>query len=305
MKDFNIAIQADEKGYTGRECPKCEKYFKIRFGTGIKDDIPCHCPYCGYAGSHDEYWTKDQLKYAESVAMRKISDYLFKDFKKLDSKPKRGALFSFGIKTTYTPPPIRHYVEQYLEKDIICQDCTLEYAIYGVFGWCPDCGVHNSFQIAQNNLKIVQQMLNNLNNVDSNLREMIIENALEDLVSTFDGFAREYSKANCEKATDPNLAKHISFQNIDRAKENIQKLYSVDISNDLDEEEWGLMKVCFEKRHLLSHKMGIIDESYIRNSHDDKAVVGHKIEVNEEEVTKNITLLSTMMRTLFDELNKK
>ena len=33
MKEFSIEIKPDKEGYTGRECPKCEKYFKIKFGT--------------------------------------------------------------------------------------------------------------------------------------------------------------------------------------------------------------------------------------------------------------------------------
>ena len=46
MKEFSIEIKPDKEGHTGRECPKCEKYFKIKFGTGLPDATDCHCPYC-------------------------------------------------------------------------------------------------------------------------------------------------------------------------------------------------------------------------------------------------------------------
>ena len=61
---FSIDINPDEEGFTGRECPKCKKYFKIKFETGLP--IQCHiCPYCGFKGSIDEFLTEDQDKYAE------------------------------------------------------------------------------------------------------------------------------------------------------------------------------------------------------------------------------------------------
>jgi hypothetical protein len=31
--------------------------------------------------------------------------------------------------------------------------------IYGVFGYCPDCGEHNSLQILDKNLELVIKML--------------------------------------------------------------------------------------------------------------------------------------------------
>ena len=51
----SVTLEPDEKGVTGRECPSCEQYFKIQFGTGLKGDgLPCHCPYCGYTGEPGE-----------------------------------------------------------------------------------------------------------------------------------------------------------------------------------------------------------------------------------------------------------
>ena len=82
-----IPIRPDEDGFTGRECPNpnCEGYFKIEFGTGLKgENLPCHCPYCGHTSPHDQFWTKEQLEYAKSVALRKLSGALQQDLKKLE-----------------------------------------------------------------------------------------------------------------------------------------------------------------------------------------------------------------------------
>jgi hypothetical protein len=44
-------------------------------------------------------------------------------------------------------------------SQVICDNCTLRYAIYGVFDWCPDCGVHNSMQILIKNLELARKEL--------------------------------------------------------------------------------------------------------------------------------------------------
>ncbi len=43
---ITVALQADEDGYFGRECPvkECLGYFKVTLGTGIHGPAPCHLP---------------------------------------------------------------------------------------------------------------------------------------------------------------------------------------------------------------------------------------------------------------------
>jgi hypothetical protein len=71
---FSIPIPRDENGYLGRECPECERYFKITPGTGLTgDDLPCQCPYCGHSAPQDQFFTKAQIEYAKSVAINKVT----------------------------------------------------------------------------------------------------------------------------------------------------------------------------------------------------------------------------------------
>ncbi len=156
-----VPIPADADGFTGRECPQpgCEGYFKIEVGTGLKGQgLPCHCPYCGHTAGNDTFWTKEQIEYAKSIAMKKITDAFYKDIKNLEFEHKpRGALginLSMKVKTG-RPAPIHSYREKQLETEVICVNCTLRYSVYGVFAFCPDCGKHNSLQILNKNLELV------------------------------------------------------------------------------------------------------------------------------------------------------
>jgi hypothetical protein len=110
--DMTIPITPEEKGYIGRECPKCERYFKVRFGTGSKEDIPCHCPYCNYIGSHNEFFTKEQIEYAKSVGLHKITKDFLKELIKYEIQPKPNEFISIGIKVKGKPTPIYYYSEK-------------------------------------------------------------------------------------------------------------------------------------------------------------------------------------------------
>ena len=136
---ISMSIKPDEDGFTGRECPHsdCEGYFKIEFGTGLEGrDLPCHCPYCGHTAAHDHFWTKEQVKYIESVVTREVTDAIHRDFKEMEFNLEPKGPFGIGFSLTFKPDgllPIHHYREKQLETDLVCTNCTLHYSVYGVF----------------------------------------------------------------------------------------------------------------------------------------------------------------------------
>ena len=160
---FSITIPPDNKGYLGRECPECERYFKITPGTGITEgEPPCYCPYCGQCWAHKiSSSRRDQIEYAKSVVLNKVTNAVLKDMKSLELNIKPRGPFGIGIsaKVQGRPHRIRHYSEIRLEEEVVCDHCTLRYTVYGTFAYCPDCGRHNSRQILDKNLNLAEQQL--------------------------------------------------------------------------------------------------------------------------------------------------
>ena len=288
--EFSVDIKPDEDGYTGRECPACEKYFKIKFGTGLPNATDCHCPYCNHIGPQGEFWTKQQIEYARSVALHKISDDLLKSMKKMERKPDRNAFLSIGITVKGKPTPIAYYSEMELEEKVTCSNCTLEYTIYGAFAYCPDCGVHNSQQILTANFDLVLKMLDLAVGADKNVRAKLVENALEDTVSAFDGFGREHCSGLYQK---------LSFQNIESAKDKLQRDQGLDISDGLSSDEWNFVSEQFQKRHLLAHKMGVIDENFTRKTGSSQAMIGRKVSITEENARLLVGNLIVIAKNIF------
>ena len=284
-----ISLPSDNEGFTGRECPnsECEGYFKIVFGTGLEEpDTPCHCPYCGYVAEHDHFLTQDQIEYVESLAIHKFEEAVQNDLKSLEFEQKPLGPFGIGVSVKLEPGrrvPVHRYREEHLETDLVCGNCSLRYSVYGVFAFCPDCGQHNSLQILEKNLEVVEKMVD-LSLRELELSESIVENALEDCVSAFDGFGREMARVNAHKALNPDKAKKISFQNLLAARTSVRDLFSIDLSSPLSDDSWADVVKLFQKRHLIAHKMGVVDQDYIKRSGDSGASAGRKVSLDAGEV---------------------
>lgn len=307
---FSISVPADHDGMTARECPKddCEGFFKIQLGTGLTGkDLPCYCPYCGHCTGHDQFFTKEQIEYAKSVVLHEVTGAILKDFKELEFEHKSTGGFGIGIsmKVQGRPHPIRHYREKELETDVTCDHCTLHYMIYGVFGYCPDCGVHNSLQILMKNLELIEKVLGFAEAQEPAVAETLVANALEDCVSSFDGFARETCRIFSSKSSEPTKAISLSFQNIGRARERLLVLFGFDLTAPLSVEQSITLKRAFQKRHLLAHKMGVIDQEYVDATKDISAIIGRKVPIGAGEILEVVSTLKLIGQYLFESLKDK
>lgn len=305
---ISVSIPRDEDRFTGRECPECEGYFKIEGGTGLKGiGLPCHCAYCGHIAQHDQFATREQIEYVKSVAMRRVADAIFKDLKGLEFDQKPRGAFGFGISLKVKqgdPIPVRYYREAKLETEVICADCTLRYSVYGVFAYCPDCGKHNSRQILEKNFEVIGKMLALAAVSDIEMAERLVQNALEDCVSAFDGFGREVCRIFKSVAIDQSKVDKLSFQNVAAARSAVSEMFGIDLCADVTPDDWQSTLRSFQKRHLFAHKMGVVDDEYVKRSGDTQAVVGRKVALRAEEVRALVDVQRKIASSLFDRLQQ-
>lgn len=307
-RQHSIALPKDAEGYVGRECPnpECKHYFKITPGTGIAEPAPCHCPYCGYSADQGEFTTRAQIEYATSLVGRQVLDATVKDLQDIFSRPIRGPL---GLKITAKvegrPEPVRHYSEKNLETEVVCDRCGLRYAIYGVFAFCPDCGVHNSLQILVKNLELVKKQLDLVKKAEPELQEHLLVDALENAVSAFDAFGRETCRAHAALCSVPEKSLNIYFQNLDGARQRVQEVFGIDLAESVEPKEWELAHRCFQKRHLFAHRMGVIDRAYLEATRDPTAVLGRKIRTDQDEVLVLIGVLDKIGEGFVEKLSRR
>jgi hypothetical protein len=288
-RTMSVTIPRDEKGFISRQClvEACVGVFKIELGTGLKGEhLPCRCPYCGHSDESTAFTTPTQIEHAKSVALDRFTAAFLKDLKSMERKVTPRGPFGIGIsiKVKGEPHPIHHFRDPELETEVVCSGCTLHYAIYGAFGFCPDCGMHNSLQILEKNLEIARKKIALAAGLDGEMADELVCDALDKIVSAFDGFGRETCRINARHATDPAKAENISFQNPNSARDRIRSLFGFDMSDGITPKDWQFIYGCFQKRHLIKHRAGVVDQKYLDETGDSHAVLGRKIQLATEDV---------------------
>ena len=238
-----------------------------------------------------DFTTKAQIEYAKSIVIRQVTNAIHEDLKDMEfDHPPRGA-FGIGISMMVKRDgshPIRYYREKQLETEVVCDKCTLRFAIYGVFGWCPDCSAHNSARSWARTWNWRRR--NSLSRIrGEGPGRLLTGDALENVVSAFDGFGREV----CERK-----GAEIRFQSLVGARNAYRKSSDRPGERSLHR---GLGKRLprLQKRHLLAHKMGVIDEDYVQKANDPGAIVGRKVRVTADEVGAAMTIIETLGKTLY------
>jgi hypothetical protein len=209
------------------------------------------------------------------------------------------------LKVTGQPTASRCYREPKLETEVVCDKCTLHYTIYGVFGFCPDCAVHNSLQILNKNLELVLKLLAVSETQEAQVAQHLVEYALEDCVSAFDGFGRETCRVFAAKSDKPEKAAEIRFQNIAAARVRVKEQFSVDFAATAAHEDWKHIMRAFQKRHLLAHKMGVVDDDYLSATGDSPSLLGRKVSIAAEEVRELVARLQSLGAELFRSLHSQ
>jgi hypothetical protein len=87
--EIEVSLPLDDDGFMSRECPYCKMRFKINKedfeGDTLSTEI--YCPYCGQSADKDEFWTSEQIKFFEEMAIYKLVnpeiDDLFNGLKRM------------------------------------------------------------------------------------------------------------------------------------------------------------------------------------------------------------------------------
>lgn len=302
---ISVNFPTDKDGTVGRECLECKKYFKIKPGTGLPTDY-CHCPYCDYEGKSDTFLTQDQITYAESIAYKKVYQQIIKptlikltdSFKELESST-RNSLIKIKVTTNESgfDFPTKYYTEKELETVVICDNCGLEFAIYGVFSRCPDCKEFNAFLMFEKSLETTQKLLLILLKPDlaTDIKEQTYGFILSSSIAAFDGLGKELRLRN------PNIyppAPKNLFQNITLLDQKLNNLISTKHSN------FRLLLKLFQVRHLYEHNMGVIDNDFITKLPEYSENLGMKYILTQNELNNFIVWMRELGEIIKEHFNQ-
>lgn len=300
---MSITMPKDDEGRVARECPNSQcspAYFKVKPGTGITGEQgAAYCPYCRHEAEPSEFTTQEQIRYAKDIALRETQggvDDMIKDVFGLGpaGKKKMGGDF-ISMEISYkpsTPRPVRRPYEEEVRRDVVCPHCTLDQTVFGLATWCSDCGTDIYLTHVAAEIAVTRSMLNDVGRREQDLGKRVaakdLENCLEDAVSIFEASVKALvRRALTERGNDPasieSEMKKIgnSFQSTERSKEQLLRLFGYSPSQP---DIWGRLSSCFEKRHPVTHNLGVVDKKYLERAQQSERE-GREVRISENEIS--------------------
>lgn len=317
---FEISMPNDEHGRVARECPQddCSPgYFKVKGGTGITEDhVEAFCPYCRSAAEPGEFTTKEQVRYAKDMVAREAKiafGSLMNDALGLGPSGKKkigGGMLSIEMSMKQSSPAhVRRPFEEELLRAVICPYCGLDHAVFGLATWCADCGADIFIEHVKAEYKVIHAILSDVDRRRTDLGPRIaardIENCLEDTVSIFEAVLKAMLSRFLRLVGESEEAIHTlfkdrirnGFQSPRRAEEIIRKRMNQELFEDITPEAVEQLCATFEKRHPITHNLGVVDRKYLENAYAAERE-GREVRVSKEEIEQVITTCTEILSSL-------
>ena len=121
----------------------------------------------------------------------------------------------------------------------------------------------------------------------------MIEGSIGDMVSAFQKFAEMKFKNISNKNVRVN-----DFQIVEKGSNLYKTAISYGYEKWLNEDELKTMNLNFQKRHILEHNSGIIDEKYIEKSKDTTYKVGQRVIIKIEDAYELLNIIKKLTKGL-------
>ena len=309
---ISIPIGVDNEGYLDRECSNEDCLFQFKINQDdwdklSKNDV-AFCPLCRHEAESESWHSKEQLdegleqgkKYYQGL----IDSALIKGAKDFNSKQSNNGFVKISVKVSGTKP--LHYImpissKEEMQLKIQCKICNTRYAIIGSAFFCPCCGHNSAEETFDNSMKKIQDKIKNIplirkavetinkDEAETTCRS-IIETSLGECVVAFQRFCEvTYLKKAPNKSVKFN-----AFQNIEFGAKYWKDLFGESYEEWLNNNELARVKLLFQKRHLLAHTEGIVDQKYIDKANDGSYKVGQRIVIKEKDVSDLVNLIKIL-----------
>jgi hypothetical protein len=195
----------------------------------------------------------------------------------------------FGELRTFSPT-VEEACPDAMDSRGECKSCHVEFAADGVVLRRPCCAIETPREVMRETTAYIEERVNTLP-AGPSLRRRELELLLGCVVSTFDGLMRGMlAIANENRRRLPldhpyrssidAMPSSMSFQSLNGAR---QKLLPTgwDMQQGAD---WGALTTLFQKRHTISHQLGVADQAYLTKTGDGSAELGKRVPLSAEEI---------------------
>lgn len=246
------------------------------------------CPYSGVVGADGDFTHPDDVKAAVAV----VKDAAMRDMEQTVSQMFRGlGRRSGGMVTVkisgprYRPKP--RFFRKDLMRELVCDHCTRDYGVFAIGLFCPDCGAPNLRLHFAREVELVGGQVEIAETLGDEMGELayrLLGNAHEDVLTAFEATLKTiYLHGMAQRDPGSPTFKPVKndFQNIANATKRFADL-GFDPFDVLSDDERGVLGLNIQKRHIIGHNLGVVDEKFAAHAEDAK--IGETVHLVGEDI---------------------
>jgi hypothetical protein len=304
---FNVTIPPDDSGYFGRECPSCERIFRMHVQDfrALPEDQQLTCPYCTAADVHSKFYTKQQVERvrgaAQAYAIQMIDDTVSDAFRNMArSVNSQRGMIRMELKPSgrMAPRSLPQITEEAPIRERTCRRCANRYAVFGEHIACPVCGPYEPKTVATDAFEALEGTLAALEDVPlevaNTLRESgAFERTAAGLLGSVVGALETFLKSTFLVKISGGEAIVKGQGNVFQRLDDTADLYRVHLKIDLPallETGWDELRRLYALRHLTTHNNGVVDARHVRRFPDDGYIIGQHLHVTLQDVRRALAL---------------
>lgn len=248
------------------------------------------CPYSGTVADDDAFKHPDDVKAAVELvkheAAQDMHDAVAEMLKDVFGRRSSSGPLRITADVKRSPPPPKpRFTRQDLMRELVCDHCGRDYGVFAIGLFCPDCGAPNLRLHFLREVELVDDQVSLAESVGAENEELayrLLGNAHEDVLTAFEATLKTvylHGKAKADASPVPKVGN--DFQNVDKALKRFGEL-GFDPLEDLTEPELTALKLNIQKRHIIGHNLGVVDDKFAMHASDAK--VGETVQLVGEDI---------------------
>lgn len=308
-----ISIPLDDDGYLDRKCPgnECQHEFKVLFEDWEKiPEAAAYCPLCNHSTERNDFSTPAFDEYiggiADAYVAGIIDEYMAQAARSFNQSQPRNSFVK--MRMSYEPGvrPIMLPLEaqEQMRQRFTCEQCGCRYASVGAAFFCHACG-HNSARstfdqtiaLVRKNLAALESVSKSIaENFDGDMAKDFTRETLEGNVGRLISAFQRLAEALFDELPNRSQFKPRKnlFQNLSESSALWRQAGKDRYEDALDAAEYADLVKLFQRRHVLEHREGIVDQAYIDNSGDSLYSVGQRLVIKQNDVERLAALIEKL-----------
>jgi len=233
------------------------------------------CPYCGFDSQDDDDFVDPEdvdalTEWFEWAALEDVTDAFDEIIGNFGRGLPNGGPLALEVTIQRRDEPEPRIWREDLLRHLTCHACARRYGVYAIGLFCPDCGAPNLNVHFKRECELVDQQIGLARETrNAELSFRLLGNAHEDVVTALETYLKtvyryavwaSLPRDEARRWTSPRTVGN-AFQNVERTKEKFARL-GFDPFSALGAQDLAFVRLNIEKRHVLGHNLGLIDERY-------------------------------------------